>query len=92
MGAAAMHLPSFVDGEIQNKEELEQTIVCLQYACELGMQYQVEIGHEAVLVRFRNMNISWKRCILLPFTCFLTNENLSLQGNGSGLYLQQICG
>lgn len=78
MGAAAMHLPSFVDGEIRNKEELEQTIVCLQYACELGMQYQVEIGHEAVL-SVPEYEYILEKVDSPAFYMLFDNENLSLK-------------
>ena len=49
MGAPAVHMPSFFDGWIYNREQLDQTIKCLKYACELGERYGVKIGHEAVL-------------------------------------------
>lgn len=49
MGAPAVHMPSFFDGWIYNREQLDQTIKCLKYACGLGERYGVKIGHEAVL-------------------------------------------
>ena len=73
-----MHLPSFVDGEIQNKEDLEQTIMCLQYACELGMQYQVEIGHEAVL-SVPEYEYILEKVDSPAFYMLFDNENLSLK-------------
>lgn len=44
-----LQLPSFGDGKIGSKEELQQTVKMLKYACELACQKCIFIGYESTL-------------------------------------------
>ncbi|MFI3212983.1 MAG: sugar phosphate isomerase/epimerase family protein [Eubacteriales bacterium] len=57
MGVKVLQLPSFMDGEIHNEEELVQTIQCLTYAVFLVEGTGIEIGYENVLTYEENMRI-----------------------------------
>ena len=79
LGAGAMHLPSFVDGEIHSREELDQTIVCLKTAAALGEEFDFPVGYESPLpaedVKYVLSQVSGKTFFLL-----FDNENVSLRG------------
>lgn len=79
LGAPAIHMPSFVQGEIHSQEELEQTVVCLRYAAELGQRYSIAVGYESPLdeggVRYVLEHVSGDTFFLL-----FDNENVSLRG------------
>lgn len=79
LGAPAVHLPSFGQGEIKSAEELPQVIKMLQYACRLGEQYQIQIGYESPLdvkdLQYVTENVHGE-----TFYMLFDNENVSLRG------------
>lgn len=88
LGAPAVHLPSFVNGEIKSREELEQVIVILNYACRLGEKYQVQIGYESPLNE-KDLGYLLKRVSGETFYVLFDNENVSLRGiDPTELYLK----
>lgn len=79
VGTPAVHLPSFVNGEIKSREELEQVIVILNYACRLGEKYQVQIGYECPLGA-EDLGYLLERVSGENFYMLFDNENVSLRG------------
>ena len=81
MGAPAVHMPSFFEGWIESREELDQTIRCLKYACDLGRKYGVKIGHEAVLPEeFYDIVLEELKEYEGTLFMLFDNENMSSRG------------
>ncbi len=53
-----IQVPSFMDGEIRNQEELEQTILCLEYGISLCERYGIQLGYENALDLETNLRIA----------------------------------
>lgn len=79
LGAPAIHMPSFVAGEIRSAEELEQVIVILNYACRLGEQYNVQIGYECPMGE-EDLGHVLENVSGATFYMLFDNENVSLRG------------
>lgn len=79
LGAPAIHMPSFVDGEIKSREEMDQVIIALNHACRMGEKYQVQVGYECPL-NAEDLGYILDRVSGETFFVLFDNENVSLRG------------
>lgn len=72
LGIKKLQVPSFIDGFINNEEELVQTIKMLKYACAYAKQYDLPIGTENAVDTVDNKRMLKEIDSELLFTYFDT--------------------
>ena len=79
MNAPCVHLPSFLDGWIENEAQLAQALKIIGYACSLGERYGIETGYESVLWD-EGYETVLSDVTSPAFFLLFDNENLSSRG------------